>query len=480
MKQALASALTAATLLVAVGPPATAQGIALPDMGDFSQQYVSARDEERLGLNVVRRLWEDGMILHDVQLEAYLNSVGQRLALHAEQHGHRYTFFLVNDPAINAFAAPGGFIGVHSGLLLATRSEDELAGVLAHEVAHVSQRHIARAVADAQRRGLPMAAAMLAAVLVSAASPQAGQAALAGTMAAQAQHAINFTRTHEQEADRVGSQLLTRAGFDPDGMVSFFRHLERRGGGRGAVPEFLLTHPLPSSRVSDIEGRVEGAGLTSTRDQDAYRLARARLRVLVNDNTTELVRDFESRLAARDHADEAAERYGYALALRRAGRLEEAATQVEWLLARAPDRLAYRIEAAELALARGRRERAWALFEEAEALYTGDRALAVHHAQALATEGDPVRARSLLRPHLGRHITDAPLHALHAQVASRAGDRAGSHAALAEYHYLIGDLSMAIRQAELGLRVPEATPYQQAQIQARLRQWREELEETRG
>lgn len=452
------------------------RGIVLPDIGDPSYQYINSRKEYRLGSTMMQRLRDQGLVIEDVQSSEYLASVGQKIAVYAENNGNPFTFFLVNHPSINAFAAPGGFIGVNSGLLLTTETESELAGVLAHEIAHVSQRHIARTFADAQRMDIGMAAAMLASILVAAANSQAGQAAIAGTMALGTQHRIDFTRANEQEADRVGTRLLIQAGYDPNGMADFFGRLQRQSGSAFAqVPEFLRTHPLPSNRIADTQNRLGNQSRRqSTPDSTAYPLIKARVQVLTHDNAGQLVQRFETTLARGDYVNETAERYGYALALKKAGRYDEAGRQIAQLLKSHPDRLALRIEEAEIALAKGDRTRAWNLFEKIKRLYPDDFTLAMHYGQALATQGDPHQAMQLLQPHLRRRSNQATLHVLYAQAAQRAGDIAAAHTAMTEYHYLNGDLTMAIEQAERGLRHPRATHYQQAQLRARLRQLKEE------
>jgi len=470
------------TFLLIEASVVSAQSLALPDFGDPSRQYLSSQDERRLGLSVVRRLRDRGLLMEDVQLNEYLNSLGQRIAAHANYDGTPFTFFWINDSAINAFATPGGFIGVNAGLLLATRNEDELAGVVAHEIAHVAQRHIARAFADTQRLALPVAAAMIAsAILAASTDSDVGRAALAGTAAASTQRQINFTRANEQEADRVGTQLLARAGFDPNGMAGFFGRLQQlSGSSANQVPEYLLTHPLPSRRAADTQDRLAPRSSSrSPRDTEVYYLAKTRLNVLTNSQTSDLVRRFETILNQGDYKREVAERYGYALALKRAGRYSEAQKQINRLRKSDPDNLAFRIEEAELALAQGDRAQAWRLFEQTRELYPDDFKVAMHYGRALATQGDPRQAQQILRPHLRRQGNNASLHALYAQAAQRTGDTATTHATLAEYHYLNGELTQAIEQAELGLRDVNANPYQLARLRAQLKQFREE-QKTQG
>lgn len=460
--------------------PAAAQTLALPNFGDPSREYLSPTDERHLGSAVVQRMRDQGVLIDDVLLREYLNSIGQRIAASADYDGDPFTFFWINGSDINAFASPGGFIGVYAGLFLATRNEDELAGVLAHEIAHVVQRHIARAFADAKRLALPMAAAMIAATVLAASTDnQAANAAMAGTMAANAQHQINFTRANEQEADRVGTQLLARAGFDPNGMSSFFERLQRLSGSADSKGfEFLMTHPLPGRRAADTMDRGVIRPSGTARDREAYYMAKARMTVLISRNTSDLLQHYQATLASGDYADESAERYGYVLALKRAGRYQEAQTQLARLLKKDPDQLALRIEEADLAPAEGDRDQAWRLFEKTRQLYPDSFALAMYYGRALATQGDPRKAMQILQPHLRRNGDDATLYALYAQAAQRAGDTVTTHAAMAEYHYLNGDLKQAIEQAELGLREASATPYQQAQLRARLRQFQQEKQQT--
>jgi predicted Zn-dependent protease len=417
------------------------------------------------------------LVLEDPQLNAYLNSIGQSLATYADQNGTPFNFFMVRSAAINAFALPHNFIGINAGLLLATEREDELAGVVAHEIAHVSQRHIVRAIADMRRMALPMAAAMIASAALAAASKQGGQAALVSTMAASAQHQISFTRANEQEADRIGIRFLVKAGFDPRGMSDFFAKLERRSGGlENQIPEMLLTHPRPETRLADTQDRLEArpASRSSTRNRKAYELAKARARVLATDDVQTLIREFEATLNQGGSNPEFATRYAYALALRQAGRYDQARQQIARLLQNDPDRLAFRLEAAEIALAKGEREQGWRLFEELRQLYPDDFALAMHYGRALATQGDAKLALRVLRPHLARHATDPSLYQSYAQAAERAGDKAATHATMAEYYYLNGELLPAIEQLEVGLRTASLAPNEEARLRSRLKQFRAE------
>ena len=198
----------------------------LPNLGDASGQIISPKQDKELGAYFMRQVRQAGMVLDDVETTSYLETLGHKLAIHSENPGYGFTFFMVNDASINAFAGPGGYIGANVGLFLSAESESELAGVMAHEIAHVTQRHLARAFEAQDRMSLPTTAAILAAILIGAtADPSAGAAALTAASAAGMQRQINFTRANEKEADRVGIQTLADAGFDPYGMPAIFLRL---------------------------------------------------------------------------------------------------------------------------------------------------------------------------------------------------------------------------------------------------------------
>ena len=188
----------------------------LPNLGDSSGQVISPQQDRALGAYFMRQIRQSGIILEDEEATAYLESLGRKLSIHSENPGYNFTFFLVNDSSINAFAGPGGYIGANVGLFLASESESELAGVMAHEIAHITQRHLARAFDNQEKMSVPTMAAILAAILLGATTDgSAGAAALMAAQAASLQNQINFTRANEKEADRVGIQTLADAGFDP-------------------------------------------------------------------------------------------------------------------------------------------------------------------------------------------------------------------------------------------------------------------------
>jgi len=280
-KQAKRALVGITAMCVVFTAAASADDINLPDMGSPADALLSKTVESQIGRAIMRDIRRSGMVVEDPQIAEYINEIGHRIAAHSNDGDHEFTFFVVDDHRINAFALPGGYIGVHTGLIEATRNEDELAGVVAHEVAHVTQRHIARAVHASSRQSLMSTALMLGALILGAAGGdtdvmQAGMAVSQGTAA---QQQINFTRSNEYEADRIGIQALTDAGFDAYGMASFFEVMSRQDTSSpdSRIPEFLRTHPVTTERISEARARAKDYPRVHSEDSSSYGIARSGL-----------------------------------------------------------------------------------------------------------------------------------------------------------------------------------------------------------
>ena len=252
----------------------------LPDLGDPTLDSFSSKDEQQLGLAFYRSLRANLTFVDDHQINDYLNSIGQRLASHSDAAGNNFHFFIINATSINAFAGPAAYIGIHTGLILKSDNESQLASVLAHEIAHVSQRHLARAFDNSGQSTALTFATLLAAILVGSQDSQAGQAVLLSGLAGSQQTAINFTRSNEQEADRIGIGILSDTGLNPKGMVEFFETLLAQSSDNGI--EYLRTHPLNSSRVSEAKNRLSKKNKKLPTDTLDFQFAKARLVVLLS------------------------------------------------------------------------------------------------------------------------------------------------------------------------------------------------------
>lgn len=454
-------------LTFAVGVPAA--DVNLPDIGSPADAVLSKNAEAQLGRAIMRQIRLSGELVEDPQVTEYINEVGHRLAAQANTDGnYEFSFFVVDSPVINAFALPGGFIGVHTGLLEATRTEDELAGVLSHEVAHVTQRHIARRIHANQRQSILSTAIMLGAILAGAAgaSGDAMAGGIAVAQGASAQQQINFTRSNEYEADRVGISALAAAGFDPQGMASFFEVLSRGTTPHEfRVPEFLRTHPVSSARIAEARGRARDFEPVHTTDSITYGIARMRLIVASKDTAEAAVSYFE-REAYEFQSD--VERYGRATAYLRAGRNAEANRIFEELSNKDPKVIAYHIGLADSQLAMDRISESMATFERALALFPRNLPLVIHYAEALLQTGEPERAHDMLLDLLNNVPPTPEQVRLIARAATAAGEAAEANYYMAEYYFMVGDLLGGINFLQRALKVPDLDEIQRIRFEARI------------
>ncbi len=466
---------------VPLGPPRSAAA-SLPDLGSGANALSRRQEDYQVGRLLMRNLRSENMVLDDPEATGYLQALGSRLGVEAQDGEHRLTFFVVRDPAVNAFAIPGGFIGVNTGLILLTNNESELAGVMAHEIGHVVQRHIARAVQAQGRNSLTTIAAMLGALLIGALSGSAdaapGLIALAQGTAMQQQ--INFTRMEEHEADRVGIGYLSAAGFDPAGMAGFFGTMMReRGGSTDLVPRLLLTHPVDSVRIAEARARLATLPPAQRKpDSPGYDLIRERLRVLSAAPENDL-RAYYERLRERDQ-DKLSLRYGAALAELRWGSPAKAVPLLKTLLRDEPGMPLLHSSLGQAQLAAGDNDAALATFEKGLTLSPRNLPLSVRYAEALLTLGQGSRAHALLLD-LFNNIAPTPEQIrLIALAASAAGDTGDAYFYMSEYHISSGDLMLATTQLDLALATPGLTEVQRKRFLARRDEIRGVLREQRG
>jgi predicted Zn-dependent protease len=474
------SVLLAAALLVLCGALARAQGAGddLPDIGSGANSTLTLNDEYQLGRMVVRGLRDQGLILEDPEVTDYIQALGNRIASQIPDSEQRFTFFVVRENSINAFALPGGFIGVHYGLITATANESQLASVLAHEIAHVTQRHIARAIQAQGRNTMASAAAMLAAILIgiTTGTPDAMQAGIAVAQGMAAQQQINFTRANEYEADRVGIGFLAAAGFDPNGMPDFFETLSRRSGLAGiGVPELLRTHPVTSNRIAESRDRAGQLRPTIAAETASYAFVRERVRVLGAPNDSDL-RPYYAALADRAPLT-AAQRYGEALARLGAGDRDRAASALVELAAAQPQSPMLQAALGQALFAAGQQQLARDGLRRALGIAPRNIPLTVRYAEVLLQMGGAKEAHQVLLD-LFNNVPPTPEQIrLTALAASSAGDDGDAAYYMGEYHIASGDLSLAIKQLELALADPNITGVQRARFEARMKEVQEALVE---
>lgn len=451
----------------------------LPDIGSSAGAVISPTEEYQLGRMIMRGLRDSDLVLDDPEVSEYIQAIGNNLASHAGHDGQSFHFFVVRDQGINAFALPGGFIGINIGLILESRSESELGGVLAHEIAHVTQKHIARQIEAAGDAGLVSAAATLAAVLVGVAtgSSQAVQAGIAAGQSAAIQSRINYTRTHEYEADRVGIEILADAGYDPMGMVSFFELMAQRARlSPSWLPELLRTHPVSAARITEARNRAAKKTTAEVPSDRGYQLARARLLTLSAKSSAEALEHF--RRQAQGNEAEASEvvRYGLALGYAHSGDYAPAIEIFRALRAANEEVIEYHVGLAQALLWARQDEEALGVFAESLELFPRNVPLTVRYSQALLQTGQAKRAHDLMLDLLN-NISPSPQQVrLLAMAASASGSTGDAHYYMAEVHVLNGELQLALDQLRMALYTPGISGIQRERFDARMQEIREALD----
>jgi len=452
-----------------------ADALDLPEMGSSADSVMSALEQRELGQEFMKWVRKALKVSQDPVLNDYIQSLGNELITAGREGTGNYDFFIIEHPGINAFAGPAGHIGVNAGLIMAAETESELAAVVAHEIAHVSQKHLLRSFEAQKQMSIPTVALMLAAAVLGAAvDPSAGIAALASVQGVAAQRQINFTRGNEEEADRIGIDTLSRSGHDPFAMPGFFQKLTQatRLYDSGA-PELLRTHPVTTDRIADALARAEQYGHRQRPDSLRFYLARANLRQRKY-APQQAVDRFAKALETGRFRNEIAARYGYALSLSRAGRQQDAATQVRLLLERHPSQVEFMVLNAQVLMRGGRAELAVKELKGAVGLYPSNWPLRQTYAEALIAAGKSAAALNTLEDFISLRPGIAQIYGLAADAAGKSGKRAQTLRWRAEALYLNGDVEPAIRQLELSLRQPKLDFYLASKIQVRLSQLRED------
>lgn len=461
----------------AVGMQHTTAQTRLPELGDSSGKLVTSNQEKRLGAEAMRELRAMGAVLNDPEVNGYLNELGGRILAANPEIRETFEFFAVGDNSINAFAMPGGYIGVNMGLVLLTQTEGELASVLAHEIAHVTQKHYARQLDDQRKNSWMSIAGLAAAVLAArAGNGDAAQGAILGSQAAAVQSYLNFSRDNEREADRIGFQYLTRAGFDGGAMGLFMERLQRATSinDSASVPGYLRTHPMTIERVG--EGRTLAATVPPklAKENPEYHFIRALLRSYVGEGS-DAVKHFESVIAERKFSSEPVARYGLAAALLRTREFERAKSELGALKAKGVDHPMIEALLGQLYLQSDAVDAAVKHLELAFLRFPNHTQLAYDLPEALIRQKQPKRALTLVEASIGKQPNDATLFALAARASAELGEKLKQHRYLGEQYHRQGALRAALDQFELASKAGDGDYYAASFVEARAREVKREI-----
>ncbi|MDD5300634.1 MAG: M48 family metalloprotease [Gallionella sp.] len=463
-------------LLLCLSPCAVGDG--LPDLGDVSQAVLTPVQERQIGQQSMMQIRASKQYLDDAEINDYLNQLGSRLVENSTEPGLGFEFFSLNDYSVNAFAMPGGFIGVNSGLLLIVQSESELASVLGHEIAHVTQHHLARMVAGQKGDSLASMAAIAFAILAARSNPQAAQAAMTGVQAHSMQKQLDFTRTHEQEADRIGLEILQKSNFNIHAMPEFLERLQKATRLLdGNMPGYLRTHPITSERVADIENRVHKQPYRLIEDSLDFQLVRTKL-IAAQKNAPDAITYFSDALGAQKHGNPVAQRYGLVGALLRNNEIKRAEQELAILRKQAKSNPMIETLAGQVKRAAKNDADALAFYRTAVQNYPQHRALIYDYADLLLQSNQAEDAIKLLTEQLVRHPSDTTLYSLQAHGYAIQGKRLEQHQAQAYAYAWQGNLFAAIEQLELAKQAGGSF-YQLSIVETDLRELRE-MAEARG
>lgn len=470
-KTLVATLITAMTISPAV--PAFAESVdSLPDMGTSAGSTLSIGQEMQMGDYYVRWLRGSAPLINDPLLVQYINSLGMRLVSHANSVKTPFHFYLINNDEINAFAFFGGNVVLHSALFRYADNESQLASVMAHEISHVTQRHLARAMED-QKNSAPLTwAGALGSILLAMASPQAGMAALTGTLAGTRQGMISFTQQNEQEADRIGIQVLQRAGFDPQAMPTFLEKLLDQARYSSRPPEILLTHPLPESRLSDARNRANQMPAVVTQSSEDFYLAKARTLGMYKSGRNQLTSDLLDSWSKGNVREQRAAQYGRALQAMDASKYAEASQALQSLLREEPGNVWFLDLATDIDLGQKKNSDAINRLKNARELKTSP-VLQLNLANALMQSGQPAEAAAILNRYTFTNKDDINGWDLLAQAEAALGHRDQELAARAESLALQGKLDQAISLLGSASSQVKLGSLQQARYDARIDQLRQ-------
>ena len=449
----------------------------LPSLGDHSSGVVSLDQEYRLGRAWLRQLRAHVSTIEDPLIQDYLEHMLYLLASNSDLTNPRLELVVINSPQINAFAVPGGVIGLNAGLLIHARAADELAAVIAHELAHLSQRHFARGQEYNQRTQWATAAALLASVvLMATAGSDAGMAALATTQATAIDQQLRFSRNNEREADRIGMQTLVRANLSPEAMPNFFEQLLKSSRYSGTIPpEFLLTHPVTQSRISDSRNRASGLPRKSYSDDLEFKLMQIRTRVAYTREETAAITELETNLDENKTLDKEVTRYGLAYAYFRANRFEDAVGTLAPLLEKRPNRITYLYTKAAILMGQNLYKDAIEVLDQALSFSPDNYPLSMAYAESLLRDGKPDQALKILKiQQRAKPLLPSPWY-LMAECYGKTKNSLGVHESRAEYYFLTGRVDKALEQ----LRYAAALAKDDFQAEARIKQRAKQMQHSK-
>tara|TARA_B100000787_G_scaffold168584_1_gene157625 strand:+ start:505 stop:1935 length:1431 start_codon:yes stop_codon:yes gene_type:complete len=448
----------------------------LPDLGDYSETIIGAQEERVIGSQILQQVHQSKSVINDVEIEDYLYSLTNKLVRSSNYSGSKLTFFIVNDRSINAFAMLGGVVGIHTGLILSSNSESELASVISHEIAHVTQRHLARLIGKLQKDSFKSYLGIGLALLLARSNPDLARGALTASQALGVQTVLDFTRENEKEADRVGLVILNKAGFDVRGSIDFFKTLHK--GNRyssGAAPSFLRTHPITSERISDIENRLTEYPYKQRLDDPSFHFVKGKIKVFLQEKKS-IKNQLENNVKNKTYANELGERYALSYAYLINNNFKGATRELEWLKSKNIQNPMIDQLNIEILLKKGDIDAAFLAIKKALIKYPNYRSFVYALANYFIETKSINEAVKFLESYVKIFHSDPEIYKLLAKAYSLNGREVLQYESLAESFYYSYDLQEAIVQMDMATRARDGNFYEKSRVEARLKQLQREKE----
>ena len=429
----------------------------LPDLGDSTSGYVSQSQEHQLGRAWLRQLRAQANTINDPLTISFVEELIYRLAPHSEVKDNRFEFVVIDQGELNAFAVPGGIIGINAGIFLYSDDEDEISGVLAHELAHLSQRHFARQIENAERQTPIAIASLLASILLIATNnADAGFAGLVGSQAAAAQSQLAYSRDWEREADRKGMKTLVGSGLDPFAMPSMFQHMLAANRYSERPPEFLLTHPITDTRVSDAANRAEAYPRQPRTRSFNYLILKQRSRIFYRLPISEQLPYFANALEkTHDQKERDSYRYTQAWIYKQSRDYQQGLNFINKVSELNKDQPAVTILKAEILSQLDQGGKAIKLLEDAYSLRPDSYPIAISLAQIKTENGQAKEAVADIKRWSERRGTDPIIWQQVSDTANKADNLILAYRARSEYFFLYGQRNSALRQLQKAIDLAE-------------------------
>ncbi len=446
----------------------------LPDIGISGFSALSLDKERQIGQAMMRQLRASQPLIQDPVLIEYINHLGNQLVKNAQDVHYPFTFFLINKNELNAFAFFGGHVGIHSGLLTTANNESELASVIAHEISHVTQRHLARRLESQSRNQTLSMAGMVSGILITLVNPAVGMAALSASMAASQQASINYTRSNEKEADRVGIALLANSNFDPQGAPNFFNKMSEKYRYASKPPAMLLTHPLPESRIADARQRAHNFPIRHLAPNLQFELAKSRIQARYQGNAKSNVAYFKLQLSQKKYALKAGAEYGLALSYFEDKQYQLAKTLLESLKKQDKHNLFYIDALTDVYLALKEYDQTLTMLANLALFMPNNQVISLNYANALLSAGNYKQAATVLQDFLLVSPGNFIAYDILTSVYQKQGEKILMHTAKAEVFALLGAYKKAEDELQTSYSLIEDQPLLQKRIKARILQFQEQ------